>query len=141
MSTEKNKATANRFTEEVLNKKNLSLLNEFIDANCITHATVGDFKGPEGFKQFVSSYFAAFPDMRVVNEEVLAEGDKVVFRQTVYGTNTGSMMGIPPTGKKFAIQEMVINRFVDGKIVESWALADLFDMMQQLGLVPPMGQK
>ena len=141
MSTEKNKAIANRFVEEVLNKKNLSLIPEFIDASCITHSTAGDFKGPEGFKQFVSSYFTAFPDMRVVNEEEMAEGDKVMFRQTVYGTNTGSMMGIPPTEKKFAIQEIVINTFTDGKIIESWALADLLGMLQQIGLVPPMGQK
>jgi steroid delta-isomerase-like uncharacterized protein len=141
MSIENNKAIINRFVEEIINKKNLSLIHEFIDANCITHSTAGDFKGPEGFRQFVSPYFAAFPDFHFVNEDVMAEGDKVMVRQTGYGTNTGSMMGIPPTGKKFAIQEMVVNQFADGKIVESWALADLLGLMQQIGVIPPMGQK
>lgn len=141
MSVEKNKAAARRFTEELFVKKNISLISEFLDANIITHTTMGDFKGYEGFKQFITPYYAAFPDMSLVNEEEIAEGDKVVLRQTVTGTHKGSLMGIPPTGKKFAIQEIVINRYVDGKIVESWALADLMGMMQQLGLAPPMGQK
>jgi steroid delta-isomerase-like uncharacterized protein len=141
MSIENNKVSARRFVEEILNQKNLTLVNQLIDANCVTHSTMGDFKGPEGFKQFISPYFAAFPDMHLINEEEIAEGDKVMFRQTVTGTHQGSLLGIPPTGKKFAIQEMVVNRFAAGKLVESWALADLFGMMQQLGLMPPMGQK
>jgi len=141
MSVESNKAVSRRFTEELFVRKNISLISEFLDANTITHTTMGDFKGHQGFKQFITPYWAAFPDLNLVNEEEIAEGDKVVLRQTVTGTHTGSLMGIPPTGKKFAVQEIVINRFMNGKVVETWALADLLSMMQQLGLVPPMGQK
>jgi steroid delta-isomerase-like uncharacterized protein len=141
MSIENNKALARRIAEEIINKKNLSVVNELIDGNCIIHTTMGDFKGPEGFKQFLTTYFTAFPDIRQIIEEEIAEGDKVMFRQTYIGTHQGSLMGIPPTGKRINIQQMVINRFANGKIVESWTLADLLGMMQQLGLIPPMGQK
>jgi steroid delta-isomerase-like uncharacterized protein len=141
MSVENNKIITRQVAEDIFNKRIISLISELMDANIVVHTTMGDFKGYEGFKQFLTPYYAAFPDMNLVNEEEIAEGDKVVLRQTVTGTHKGSLMGIPPTGKKFAIQEIVVNRFENGKLVETWALADLMGMMQQLGLMPPMGQK
>jgi len=141
MSVESNQVVARRFVEEIFNKKNLLLVNQFMDPNSVMHMTMGDFKGLEGFKQFFNPFLTAFPDMRIVNDDEMAAGDKVMFRQTVTGTHTGSFMGIPPTGKKFAFQEIVVNRFAGGKVVESWGVADLLGLMQQLGLAPPMGQK
>ena len=141
MPVEGNKALAHRFAEDVFNKRNLSLIDELVDANCVTHTTAGDFKGPAGFRQFVGPYLEAFPDVRETTEEGIAEGDRVMLRQTIAGTHQGGLMGIPPTGKKMKIQHMVVFRFARGKVAESWALADLLGMMQQLGLMPPMGQK
>jgi predicted ester cyclase len=141
MSIENNRALSRRIAEEIINNKNLRAVNELIDTKYVIHTTMGDFEGPEGFKKFLTTYFTAFPDIHQIIEEEIAEGDKVMFRQTYTGTHQGSLMGIPPTGKHINIQQMVVNRFAGGKAVESWALADMFSMMQQLGLIPPMGQR
>ena len=141
MSIENNKAVTRRIAEEIFNRRIMSSVKELMDANHVMHSTMGDFKGYEGFSQFLSPYYAAFPDLHQTIDMEIAEGDKVMILQTMSGTHKGSLMGIPPTGKKFSVQEVVLARFVGGKAVETWGIADLLGMMQQLGLVPPMGQK
>jgi predicted ester cyclase len=74
--------------------------------------------------------------MHATNDDMIAEGDNVVTRQTITGTNQGELMGIPPTGKQINVQQIAINRIVNGKIAETWAIADVLGMMQQLGLAP-----
>ena len=139
MSTEETKKIARRMTEEVINQKNLALVDELIDTNSITHTTIGDFKGPEGLKQFFIIYLTAFPDMHIAIDDELAEGDKVMQRATVRGTHRGNLMDIPPTGKQITMMLINIVRTANGKSVEAWALADLLGMMQQLGVVPSKG--
>jgi steroid delta-isomerase-like uncharacterized protein len=141
MSIENNKAVTRRIAEEIFNRRIMSSFSELMDANIVIHMTSGDFKGYEGFSQMLAPYYAAFPDLQQTIDMEIAEGDKVMIWQTMSGTHKGSLMGIPPTGKKFSIQEVIIERFVDGKAVETWGIADLLGMMQQLGLVPPMAQK
>jgi predicted ester cyclase len=93
----------------------------------------------EGFKQFGGVFRTAFPDGELTIEDLIVEGDKVVSRITYRGTQTGDMMGIPPTGKPVQVSAMIIDQIADGKIVESWRLFDQMGMMQQLGLVPAPG--
>lgn len=139
MSTEENKAAASR-AFEVFNKGDLSLVNEFIATDYVGHSPgMPDFNGPEGFKQFVTMFRTAFPDINLTIEDTFAEGDKVVNRMTSRGTHTGELMGIAATGKQVAMTGMVISRYVGGKQVEAWISMDLLGMMQQLGVVPPMG--
>jgi predicted ester cyclase len=141
MSTEENKANARRVFEEVFNKGNLSVVDELIATNYVGHAPgMPDFKGPEGFKQYATMNRTAFPDLRMTTEDTVAEGDKVVNRWTARGTHKGDLMGIAPTGKQVTMTGMVITRYVGGKQVEAWVLSDMLGMLQQLGVVPPMGQ-
>ena len=77
---------------------------------------------------------AAFPDWKEVVNLVAAEGDYVALQYTSTGTNTGSFLGNPPTGKKIRINEMTIFRIVEGKIVEQWLLPDILSLNQQLGI-------
>jgi len=80
---------------------------------------------------------AAFPDLRFDAEDLLAEGDKVVGRARVTGSNTGSFMGMPATDKAFNIQAIDIVHFgEDGLAREHWGVMDMMSMMQQLGLAP-----
>ena len=140
MSIEENKENARRAIEEVMNKGNLSLADELVDANYIGHAPgMPDFKGPEGFRQYMTMMRTAFPDIHLTVEDTVAEGDKVVNRYTGRGTHKGELMGIAPTGKQITIAGMVISRYVGGKQVEAWVSSDLLGMMQQMGVVPPMG--
>ena len=96
--------------------------------------------GPESFKQFVSSYLSAFPDLHYTIEDQIAEGDRVVTRWTAVGTHKGELMGIPPTGQQAVVTGITINRFVGEKVVEGWNNWDGLGMMQQLGVVPAMAE-
>jgi steroid delta-isomerase-like uncharacterized protein len=91
----------------------------------------------EGVKQFFTAFIAAFPDLRMDVEDVIASGDKIVARVRVTGTHEGEFMGIPPTGKKIDIQTIDIIRVdAGGKAVEHWGVTDGLKMMQQLGVIP-----
>ena len=142
MSTEQNKALARRFIEEIWNQKNLAVARELMAATYVFHTAgspPGLPPGPEGFQQFASAFFTAFPDVHTSIEDQLAEGDKVVTRWTSRGTNTGSLFGMPATGKSATITGITIDRIADGKIVESWDELDQLGMLQQLGVIPVGG--
>jgi steroid delta-isomerase-like uncharacterized protein len=142
MSTEQNKALALRFIEEIWNQKNLAVAKELMAATYVFHtpgSPPGLQPGPEGFQQFASAFFTAFPDVHTSIEDQLAEGDKVVTRWTSRGTNTGSLFGMPATGKSAIITGITIDRIADGKIVESWDELDQLGMLQQLGVIPVRG--
>jgi predicted ester cyclase len=93
----------------------------------------GDLKD---FKQMESEWYDAFPDMHVTIDDMVAEGDKVAARVTMTGTQTGEIMGIPPTNKKVTVSLIVIDRFAGGKIVEDNGIFDALGLMRQLGVVP-----
>ena len=91
----------------------------------------------EGVKQFFHMYRAAFPDLRMEPQDILASGDKVVARVRGTGTNQGELMGMPATGKSVDVQLIDIIRFGDdGLAREHWGVFDALGMMQQLGAIP-----
>ena len=85
-------------------------------------------------------YLAAFPNLHFTFEDLIAEGDKVVVRETMSGTQQGELMGIPPTGKQFSVTGIEIYRFEGGKIVEHWLESDMLGLLQQLGALPSPAQ-
>ena len=141
MSTEANKTSARRFYDEVFNKKNRAAIDEFIDPNQVDHAAPpGTPGGLAGAKQTIGMYLTAFPDLHFTVEDMIAEGDKLVARLTVRGTQQGAFMGIPPTGKHVTVTAIDISRMAGGKSVEHWLEMDTLGMMQQLGVIPAPGQ-
>jgi steroid delta-isomerase-like uncharacterized protein len=138
MSTEQNKALVRRFIEEVFNQGNISLVDELVAPNFVEHEELPPEirPGPEGIKQFPAIFHSAFPDFKATINDLIAEGDKVVIQMTWNGTQQGEFMGMPPTGKRFAIAVFDILRVAEGKIVEHWGLMDNMGMMQQLGAMP-----
>ena len=94
----------------------------------------------DGVMDFFRMYVAAFPDLRMTPEDVLASGDKVVVRVRATGTHEGEFMGVPATGKSIDVQAIDIVRFEDdGLAHEHWGVFDAMTMMQQLGVVPSDG--
>ena len=91
--------------------------------------------GLEANKAFNESLFQGFPDIHHTMEDIVAEGDKVVYRTTIQGTHTGEFLGTPPTGKAVKVNDFTLLRIADGKIVEWWYECNLLEVMQQLGLV------
>ena len=139
--SEQNKALARRGTEEVWNQGKLAVIDELVASNATFHdpnVPGGKFTGPEGMQQFVQIYRTAFPDVHITIQDQIAEGDKVVNRWTATGTHKGDLMGIKPTNKFSTVTGVDIERYQNGKVVESWANYDMFGMLQQLGVVPSM---
>ena len=136
MGTQQNTVTVRSLIEEAFNKGNLSAIDELIADEYVNHAGSTDVTGREGMKSFVTAYRGAFPDYHCVIEDQVAEGDKVVTRWTIRGTQDGELMGIPPTGKRVSVPGVVIDRLADGRLVETWLQADMLGMLQQLGVIP-----
>ena len=130
---EENKASFRRYLEEAWNQSNLEVVDEIFD-RYISHQPNGSVheRGPEDVKRFVSEFRAAFPDLRLIMEEQIAEGDKVVSRGTIRGTHQGEFRGMAPTGKEMDIPGMAVFRFSkEGKVVESWDSYDQLSLMRQ----------
>jgi steroid delta-isomerase-like uncharacterized protein len=142
MSAEENKAAMRRIPLEAFNEGNLDVADALFTADYIEHLPLppGWPTGIAGFKQFVTSLRAAFPDFQYTVEDEIAEGDKVVLRLTAQGTHLGELFGIPATGKHATWTEIHIARSADGKLVEHWANLDQLGQMQQLGVIPTPGQ-
>jgi steroid delta-isomerase-like uncharacterized protein len=81
----------------------------------------GQPAGVEGAEYVVSTMHGAHPDLRFTIDDLVAEGDRVTIRWTLRGTNTGPMLGRPPTGQPVELAAIVIFRIEDGKIAERWA--------------------
>ena len=141
MSTEENKALARRAFEEVLNRGNMALIDEFYDPDYVEHYTpTGPVHGREGLKQFYMIYRTAFPDAHYTVEDQISERDKVVTRWTVTGMHQEPLMGIPPTGKQGTVTGISIARVEGGKLMAAWTEFDALGMFQQLGVIPTPGQ-
>jgi steroid delta-isomerase-like uncharacterized protein len=141
MTTEQNKAAERRIIEG-LNKGDLAIVNELFAADYVYHgpASLGEIRGPEGFKQLMKMIYSGFPDFHMAIEDMVAEGEKVVTRATYSGTHKGEFVGIALTGKQVSFTGALIARFVDGKEAEAWEEFDMLSLLQQLGVIPPMGQ-
>ena len=137
MSTEANKALANRVWEEVWHLGNLNLIDEWFTQDFVRHDPGGRvLRGTDQNRQFIGSLRLSFPDVRYTVDDQIAEGDKVVVRYHFQGTNLGTFQGIPPTGKQITYTGILIYRFADGKIAEQWTEFDLLGLLRQLGVVP-----
>lgn len=107
MSAEQNKVHLRQSIETIFNAGNLNTIDEFIAADLA-----------EAFRRDVASLRAAFPDLRLIIDELIAEGEKVAVRFELRGTHRGVLSGVPPTGRPMAWKGMGVVRFVDGKIAE-----------------------
>jgi serine phosphatase RsbU (regulator of sigma subunit) len=130
---EQNKASFRRYLEEAWNQSNLEVVDEIFD-RYISHQPDGSVleRGPEDVKRFVGEFRSAFPDLRLISEAQIAEGDKVVSHGTIRGTHLGEFRGMAPTGQEREIKGMAIFRFSsEGKVVESWDSYDQLSLMRQ----------
>ena len=141
MGTQENKASARRFMEEVINRGNVAAIDELSSPNIVDHtAPPGVPAGNEGFKMFITTFRAAFPDLHYTVDDEIAEGDKVVQRTSARGTMKGDFQGMPASGKTATWSEIHITRFENGKAIEHWGVVDQMGMLAQLGFVQAPGQ-
>jgi steroid delta-isomerase-like uncharacterized protein len=140
MSTEQNKAIIRRWIEEGWNKGNLAVIDQVYAPDYLQHEPAPEtVSSSEALKHYVGVYQAAFPDLNLSIEDLIAEGDKVVWRFKSSGHNNGPFMGMPATGKPGSITGIVIFRLENNRIVEGWVNIDALGLMQQLGVIPMPG--
>lgn len=134
MSSADNKAIYRRFIEEGFNQARLGTLDEVLATGYVDHdAPPGIPPGPDGIKQIVQMYRAAFPDLRITIEEQAAEGELVTSRLTTTGTHRGELFGIPATDKTVTMTGLTMVRIQNGRLVEGWVKNDTLGLLQQIG--------
>ena len=134
--SEQNKAVFEKLMS-ALNAKDMATMESLIADDFVDNdAMPGMAPGRQGMIDMMGMFVGAFPDLNVVVEHWVAEGDLVAGVMTTNGTQTEEFMGMPASGKKFSIREMHMVRVVNGKMAEHWGLSNEMSMMQQLGLMP-----
>ena len=119
---------------EAINTGNLEIMNDLVAHDAIENDPApGQVKGPQGYIDFFTKLRAAFPDMKIEVEALVADDDNVAFAYTLTGTHDGDFNGIPATGKKIKARGMQISKFKNGKMVERWGSSDELGILKQLG--------
>jgi predicted ester cyclase len=136
MSAEENKASVQRWVDEAWNQGRFESAGRLYPAEYTMHNPGPDIQGAEGLCGFITMYRAGMPDLHMTVEDMLADGDKVVWRVRTRGTQTGPLFGIPPTGRSAEVGTTIISRFANGQWVEDWVQNDDLGLLQQLGAVP-----
>jgi predicted ester cyclase/quinol monooxygenase YgiN len=134
---DKNKQAIREFTRIFKNEHNVDGVGHLFDSNFGHHFRGTLPSGFEGLRQIGMMMNGAFPDVVVTEEDLAADGDRVIERSSAVATHKGTMMGEKPTNKRVAWSEIHIYRLRDGKIVEHWAEIAMMELLQQIGVLPP----
>ena len=137
--SEENKALVRRWFEEVWNKGRADAIDEMLDDYGIVHGLSDDpsnpIKGPRDFRPFHTIFRDAFPNMMIVVDDMVAEGDKVAARCSVRAKHEGNFRGYAATQSPVDFTGMTIVRIAGGKIVEAWNNFDFMTMNKQVGML------
>ncbi|HJX30008.1 MAG TPA: ester cyclase [Thermoanaerobaculia bacterium] len=147
LRAEGNKDLCRRFIQKIFNESELSLIGDFLSPGVVNHELAGALgeNSPRGqniqwMADLIYLYRCAFPDLYVEILDQVAEGEKVVTRLRMRGTQTGDLMTVPASGKEVDITGIRIDRVTDGKIVESWFQLDMFGMLTQIEALPEINR-
>lgn len=138
MSAENHKAFVRRYVDEVWNGQQVATPFFAPHYRRYLSATAAALTAAEQ-QQRIAGFHRAFPDLHFTIEDLLAEGDRVVFRATMRGTHRGVFRDVAPTGKPVAITVLDIVRIEGGLFAEQWGGPNLWDLLQQLGAVVSVG--
>jgi steroid delta-isomerase-like uncharacterized protein len=132
---EDNKQLVRRVFAEIVNGADLSLADRLFSADFMVHSSgrPSATRGPDGLRQFVTALRGAFPDLRLTIDDQIGEGEKVVTRYTIEGTQAGPLQGHPPTNARVVWTGITIHRISNGRIAESWVELDQLGLFRQLG--------
>ena len=139
VSVQSSKSVATRLVTDIFNSGNMQAFDDLFADDYVNHTmpmpSVPGTK--DGFRQLVLGTRQAFPDVHVEIEQIVSEGDMVVFHDHATATSQGEFMGIPATGKPLRWTEMHMLRVRGDQIVEHWANFDQLGILQQLGAIRP----
>ena len=135
MSTEDNKQLVLRWKDEIWNKRNLNIVDELYAPDYTGHMAATPIRGSEALKHLLAAYFAAFGEIHLTSQFLIAEGEMVAAYDTIRIKHTGEFQGIPATGKEASFTSTDIYHIVAGKVVEQWTEGDTLGLLQQLGVI------
>ena len=136
-TTQENIATSRRLVEEAFGRGDIGLIDDLCTEQFVAHDPMLGDRKREDVKQTISGYREAFPDLAFTIEDVVAADDKVVVRWRAEGTFENEFMGQEPTGEKGEpVEGIVIDRFEDGQVAESWVQWDTLRFMRNIGAMP-----
>lgn len=138
---EANKALVRKFYEEI-DSGNIDALDALVADDYIDHNPPpfpGLGSGLDGLKQSFRIFQRATPGYHKIEDQI-AEGDRVVTRLTSYGKHDGDLPGAPRTGNDLKMTSITIHRIANGKLAEKWSEKDVIGFLQQIGVMPHMGQ-
>ena len=120
MDIERNKAVVRRFVEEIFVGGSHDAVDELVDERMIAHTWPPTGHPREDLKAAIDRVSGALADAEFTIDDLIAEGDRVAARLTTAATQVGEFMGLPPSGKRYSIEEIHVFRLRDGKVVEHW---------------------
>lgn len=135
---EANKELVRRLYQEGFGDGNLDVVEEVVAPNVITHNPIilDAPSGPDSVRGGIEMLRSAFSDVDVELHDIVAEGDRVAVFLEMSGTNTGDYRRGGATEKRGSIRAFFIWRVAHGRLAENWGVADRFDLLQQLGIIP-----
>jgi predicted ester cyclase len=136
MKNKSNKQLVRDYIEQVINAKDVSGIRQYLSEEYTeVHGQLREQIGPEGAKARIKGYYNTFPDFHVSIEKQIAEGDWVVTCGMISGTHAGVFLNIKPTGKKLEYTGVIVDKVVDGKIVEHGGVVNNFDVLLEAGAI------
>ncbi|HEU5424683.1 MAG TPA: ester cyclase [Nitrolancea sp.] len=140
MTAEANKKLVRRYGH-VWHAGNQHLVDELAAPDLVVYYPLfgREVRGHAAFKQVLTGTHVAFPDVQLVFEELLAEGDAVVARWRATATSRGAFAGRPPTGQRVEWTGMTLYRIAGGKVIEERGEEDALGLFRQLGALPVPG--
>ena len=135
-TTEENKALVRRFVDEIFVRGNVAAVDELLADDFVPYTWPYTGDGKKDLKQAMERVAKGLSNPQFVIEDEIAEGDRVVVRLKASATQSGEFMKMPPSGKRYAIEEIHIFRIRDNKVVAHWHQFDQMGLMQQLGALP-----
>jgi steroid delta-isomerase-like uncharacterized protein len=121
---------------EAFNRKDTALLERVLSEKWVDIPPAPNQPpGAEGAKQILVELTTAFPDLKIKIEDVLQDGNKVIVRSEISGTQRNPLVGFPAKNRRMAIQAIDIHEFKDGKILRTWHTEDWLTGLHQLGIL------
>lgn len=134
--SEENKLLVCRIYDEAISSGIYDVIEELVAPNYVSHGLPMSMNGPQGFRKGIETFRSAFPDLYMLVEEQIAEGDQVSNQGYITGTHRDEFLGVPASGQQIKVNVISIWRFENSQVAESWTQIDLLNLMQQIGAVP-----
>lgn len=120
------------YVEEILNNGNLSMADSIIGDDFVDPASATGERGPEALKHVISYFRSTFPDLKVTIDEIVNDKNKVAWKWTAHGTHQGEIFGIAPTNRRVSFSGIIIDKIIDGKIVQRQGIWNRLALKEQL---------